>query len=143
MRQVHNPQMAKKTNRVAARSALVMMRDHARYRMSAYATKHRMRPTGWHFMIDASIVSDKGVDRVTESALVLMRCTGPRYFCVRITVNSDTAANPELPAEILEVDQERVAHLIFDRDGWTQTKAIKKQSDKIIENATPAPDQDD
>jgi len=135
--------MAKKTNKIATRNALIMLRDHARERMKAYATKHRLRETGWHFMIDSSIVSEKGVDRVTESALVLMRATGPRFFCVRITVNSDAASNPEVPTEILEVDQERVAHLIFDRDGWTQTQAIKKQSDKIVENATPAPGQDD
>jgi hypothetical protein len=135
--------MAKKTNRVAARSALIMMRDHARERMKAYATKHRLRETGWHFMIDSSIVSDKGGERVSESGLVLMRATGPRYFCMRVTVDSDQAATPEALPEILEVDQERVAHLIFDRDGWTQTKAIKKQSDRIVENATPAPDQDD
>jgi hypothetical protein len=135
--------MAKKTNRVAARSALIMMRDHARVRMKAYATKHRLRETGWHFMIDSSIVSGKDGERVLESGLVLMRATGPRYFCMRVTVDSGKAATPEALPEILEVDQERVAHLIFDRDGWTQTKAIKKQSDRIVENATPAPDQDD
>jgi hypothetical protein len=135
--------MANKDTKFAARTALILMRDHAQQRMKAYATRHRMRPTGWHFMIDSSIVSDKGIDRVSESALVLMRCTGPRYFCVRVTVDSDTVATPEAPADILEVDQERVAHLIFDRDGWTQTKAIKRQSDKIVENAKPAPDQED
>jgi hypothetical protein len=140
MRRIHNLHMAQKDTRVAARNALVMLRDHARERMKAYATRHRLRETGWHFMIDSSTAGD---NRVTESALVIMRCTGPRFFCVRITVDSDSITKPEAPAEILEVDQERVAHLIFDRSGWTQTKAIKKQSDKIIENALPAPDQDE
>ena len=133
----------KKDTKFAARSALVMMRDHAKARLKAYATRHRMRETGWHFMIDSSIVSGKDGDRVSESALVLMRCSGPRYFCIRVTVDSDKLSNPEEHSEmpILAVDAERVAHLIFARDGWTQTKAIKKQSDKIVENATPAPDQ--
>jgi len=137
--------MAKKETRIAARNALIMMRDHARERMKAYATRHRMRETGWHFMIDSSIVNDKGVDRVSESGLVLMRCTGPRYFCVRVTVDSDELAKPDAisTADILAVDEERVAHLIFDRSGWTQTQTIKKQSDKIIETAKPAPDQDE
>jgi hypothetical protein len=143
MRQIHNPHMAQKDTRVAARNALIMMRDHAQERMKAYATRHRLRETGWHFMIDSSIAMQGGVERVTESALVIMRCTGPRFFCVRISVDSDQVTSVDAPAEILEVDQERVAHLIFDRSGWTQTKSIKRQSDKIIENATPAPDQDD
>lgn len=133
--------MAKKDTRVAARNALILMRDHARERMKAYATRHRLRETGWHFMIDSSTAGSG--ERVTESALVIMRSTGPRYFCVRISVDSDSITRPESPAEILEVDQERVAHLIFDRSGWTMTKAIKKQSDKIVENAQPAPDQDE
>lgn len=134
----------KKDTKFAARSALIMMRDHAKARLKAYATRHRMRETGWHFMIDSSIISGKDGDRVSESGLVLMRCTGPRYFCIRITVDSDRVASPEATGDmpILDVDSERVAHLIFSRDGWTQTKAIKKQSEKIVENAKPAPDQE-
>ena len=135
----------KKDTKFAARSALIMMRDHSKARLKAYATRHRMRVTGWHFMIDSSIISDKDGDRVSESGLVLMRCTGPRFFCIRITVDSDGTASAEATGEmpILNVDEERVAHLIFARDGWTQTKAIKKQSEKIVENAKRAPDQED
>ena len=110
-----------KDTKLAARSALVMMRDHAKARLKAYATRHQMRETGWHFMIDSSIVSGKDGDRVSESALVLMRCSGPRFFCIRITVDSDKLTNPESSSDmaILAVDQERVAHLSFARDGWT------------------------
>jgi hypothetical protein len=135
----------KKDTKFAARSALIMMRDHARERLKAYATRHRMRETGWHFMIDSSIVSGKDGDRISESGLVLLRCTGPRYFCIRVTVDSDKIVTPEATGEmpILAVDNERVAHLIFSRDGWTQTKAIKKQSDKIVENAKPVTDEED
>ncbi|MCB9895930.1 MAG: hypothetical protein H6839_15895 [Planctomycetes bacterium] len=134
-----------KDTKLAARSALIMMRDHAKARLKAYATRHRMRETGWHFMIDSSIISGKDGDRVSESGLVLMRCTGPRYFCIRVTVDSDSPSTPEATSEmpILDVDAERVAHLIFSRDGWTQTKAIKKQSDKIVENAKPVGDEQD
>ncbi|MCA8916633.1 MAG: hypothetical protein KDB90_14670 [Planctomycetes bacterium] len=135
----------KKDTRFAARSALIMMRDHAKARLKAYATRHRMRETGWHFMIDSSIVRGKDGDHVSESGLVLLRCTGPRYFCVRVTVDSNSLSTPEATTEmpILDVDAERVTHLIFSRDGWTQTKAIKKQSDKIVENAKPVGDEID
>ena len=126
--------------RTAVRSALMMLRDHARNRLSQYATRHRMRPTGWHFMIDASSAAS---DRISESALVIMKTTGALYFAIRITITSDTLESiPDAGMlEILQLDEDRVAHLIFSRDGWTETKAVKKQSDKIVENAMPAPDQ--
>lgn len=133
--------MKSKDTRTAARSALLLMRDHAQARLKDYASRHRMRVTGWHFMIDSLIVSEKGEDRVSESGLVMMRCTGPRYYCVRITVDSDATASAESASEdILELAAERVAHLIFARDGWTQTKAIKKQTDEIVKDAKPAPE---
>lgn len=134
--------MNSKDTRTAARSALLLMRNHAQARLKDYASRHRMRVTGWHFMIDSLIVSEKGKDRVSESGLVMMRCTGPRYYCVRITVDSDATASPESSTEldILELAAERVAHLIFAREGWTQTKAIKKQTDEIVKDAKPAPE---
>ena len=128
--------------RKAVHSALLLLRDHARQRLSQYATRHRMRPTGWHFMIDAS--SGAG-GKVMESGLVIMKTTGTLYFAIRISISSDTL--DKLPdasvLEILQLQEDRVAHLIFSRDGWTETRAVKKQSDKIVENAMPAPDQID
>lgn len=126
--------------RTAVRSALMLLRDHARQRLSQYATRHRMRPTGWHFMIDAS--SGAG-GRLSESALVIMKTAGTLYFAIRVSITSDGLEQlPDAGAlEILQLDEDRVSHLIFSRDGWTETRAVKKQSDKIVENAMPAPDQ--
>ncbi|MBZ0135654.1 MAG: hypothetical protein K8I27_04720 [Planctomycetes bacterium] len=126
--------------RTAVRSALMLLREHARQRLSQYATRHRMRPTGWHFMIDAS--SGAG-GKLTESGLVLMKTSGTLYFAIRISIASDGLNKlPDASTlEILQLDEARVAHLIFSRDGWTETRAVKKQSDKIVENAMPAPDQ--
>lgn len=124
--------------KTSVRAGLLLMRDHARERLIAYATRHRMRPTGWHFMIDSAT---GGGASFTESALVIMQCTGARYYCMRITVDSGaTAPLDATHLEILSLDSERVAHLIFSRDGWSETRAVKKQSDKIVENAMPAPD---
>lgn len=123
-----------------------MLRDHARARLKGYATRHRMRPTGWHFMLDSrSNTADGGL---VESALVIMRCAGERYYCVRVQVEADAEGRTNTPEklgerDILTIDMDRVAHLIFSRDGWTETKAIKKDSDKIIEDARPAPGQHD
>lgn len=121
-----------------------MMRDHARMRLKGYATRHRMRPTGWHFMLDQLKSTSEG--GVIESALVIMRCSGERYYCIRVSVEADaegrTTTQEKLgERDILTIDMDRVAHLIFSRDGWTETRAIKKDSDKIIEDAQPAPDQ--
>lgn len=118
----------------------MLLREHARQRLSQYATRHRMRPTGWHFMIDAS--SGAG-GKLTESGLVLMKTSGTLYFAIRISIASDGLNKlPDASTlEILQLDEARVAHLIFSRDGWTETRAVKKQSDKIVENAMPAPDQ--
>jgi len=126
--------------KVAVRSALMLLRDHARQRLSQYATRHRMRPTGWHFMLDASSAAG---DKLMESALVIMKTTGTLYFAIRISVISDELDKvPDASMlEILQLDEDRVAHLIFSRDGWSETRAVKKQSDKIVENAMPAPDQ--
>lgn len=126
--------------KTAVRSALMLLRDHARKRLAQYATRHRMRPTGWHFMIDASSAAS---DRISESALIIMRTVGARYFAIRVTIVSDGLSKlPDASSlEILQLEEDRVAHLIFSRDGWTETRAVKKQSDKIVENAMPAPDQ--
>ena len=99
-----------------------------------------MRPTGWHFMLDASSAAG---DKLMESALVIMKTTGTLYFAIRISVISDELDKvPDASMlEILQLDEDRVAHLIFSRDGWSETRAVKKQSDKIVENAMPAPDQ--
>ena len=138
--------------KLAVRSALMLLRDHARQRLSQYATRHRMRPTGWHFMLDASSAAG---DKLMESALVIMKTTGTLYFAIRqelialrdngvaiLVISDELDKVPDASMlEILQLDEDRVAHLIFSRDGWSETKAVKKQSDKIVENAMPAPDQ--
>lgn len=108
------------------------------------AIRQHMRPTGWHFMLDSS---STGGASASQSALVVMRCNGDRYYCIRVSAKADVkgrtvASESKSERDILTIDQDRVAHLLFSRDGWTETRAIKKESDKIIENATPAPDQD-
>jgi hypothetical protein len=125
------------------RQALYLMRDHARMRLKEYATRHRMRQTGWHFMLDQVSTGGKG----GGSGLVLMRCAGERYFCIRVTVEAEgdsvgVLGGDEAQLDILHVDPERVAHLIFTRDTWTETQAIKKQTDDIVKNAEPAPEPD-
>ena len=122
------------------RQALYLMRDHARMRLKEYATRHSMRPTGWHFLLDQVTTAAKG----GGSGLVLMRCSGDRYFCIRVTVEAEGDGVNVLPGDsnsldILHVDSERVAHLIFTRDSWTETQVIKKQTDDIVKTAKPAP----
>lgn len=124
------------------RQALYLMRDHARMRLKEYATRHQMRPTGWHFLLDQMATRGEGG---TGSGLVLMRCSGERYFCIRVTVEAGGDGANVLPSEdaqldILDVDSERVAHLIFARESWTETQSIKKHTDDIVLNSKPAPE---
>lgn len=126
------------------RQALYLMRDHARMRLKEYATRHGLRPTGWHFLLDQ--MATRG-NSGTGSGLVLMRCSGERFFCIRVTIESGEEGSNVLAGDtnqldILNVDSERVAHLIFARESWTETQVIKKHTDDIVKNSKPAAEPD-
>lgn len=79
--------------RTAVRSALMLLRDHARQRLSQYATRHRMRPTGWHFMIDAS--SGAGTDTFWMDDVDVSDIVGGEAgTAANSTLNLDTTNKP-------------------------------------------------